>query len=536
MKKWLTTGVLTACLLALAGPGSSLQEAASGSGAVVFRDVNVVPMTTETVLEHRDVFVSGGKITRIAATGAAAPSGARIIEGHGRYLLPGLMDMHVHMDDDKCVPFYLAYGITRVRNMSADGDHYNRRRRIAEGAIPGPVMYTAGPALTSNNPDYEFNVTSPEQARTRVREAKAAAADWIKTIRLESEIFAAILDEAHLVNLPVGGHLPSLSTPILEIYRSGLRSHEHVAEVFTSASFFNLVPDETKLPDVARQIKATGITISTILHRETTWWKMRQQGDAYLTAERLAEIQELTGPAGVVEARQYLEGLKTETPQVRDRTVRIHSNIPFLLKMVKALQDAGVPLVIGTDSHFYFSVAGQSLHDELDLLHAAGLTPYQALRIATVNGAALLGASGRLGTVEPGKIADLVLVDGNPLAALKGLRAPAGVLLEGRWFDRVALDGLLQNGMYTKEEAAAINAAMARNKEAFAGYVGLEPPRRGCAVHLPCARDDLPGRGPPHFSQQGRRAEEPGIRSCQQRRVELRDFQRHTGHPGTSPV
>lgn len=432
------------CLLALAGSARVSAQAANASESIVFRNVNVLPMTSETILKHRDVFVSAGKITRIVASGGRIPKGTKVIDGGGRYLLPGLVDMHVHMDDDRVAPLYLVYGVTRVRNMSAHGDQYSRRKRIAEGAITGPVMYTAGPALMSNNPNpsYEFNVTTPEQARARVREAKAAGADWIKTMRLDPDIFAAILDEAVKQGLPVGGHLPSLSTPILEIYRSGLRSHEHVAEVFTSASFFNIVPDETKLADVGRQIKATGITISTILHREVAWWQMRQEGDAYLNDARVAELQWFVGTNGLKEAREFIAGLKTEAPEVKERTTRIQSNIPFILKIVKALHDAGVPLVIGTDSHFYFSFAGVSLHEEMDMLQEAGLTPYQALRVATVNAARLLAAFDQLGTVEEGKTADLVLAATNPLANPRTLRTPAGVMVAGRWYDRIMLDKL----------------------------------------------------------------------------------------------
>lgn len=444
---WSARGVLAVCLLAVAAPGWNAAQAAKNEKVIVFRGVNVVPMTSQAILQRRDVFVSGGTITRIAPTGAALPKGAQVIEGRGRYLLPGLMDMHVHMEDDRCAPFYVAYGVTRVRNMSADGDHYNRRKRIADGAIVGPVMYTSGPALTSTQPDYAFNVASPEQARERVREAKAAGADWIKTMRLDPEIFAAILEEARKQGLPVGGHLPSLTQPILDIYRSGLRSHEHVAEVFTSASFFHITPDESKLPEVAREIQASGITISTILHREAKWWQMRQQKEAYLTDARVAEMNAFVGPAGLEEARKFIAGLENEDPAARDRTTRIHSNIPFILKIVKALHDAGVPLVIGTDSHFYFSFAGVSLHEEMELLRQAGLTPYQALRIATVNAARLLEASDRLGTIEEGKTADLVLAEANPLTDLQTLRSPAGVMVEGRWYDRSALNGLLKSAI-----------------------------------------------------------------------------------------
>ncbi|MCI0488870.1 MAG: LpqB family beta-propeller domain-containing protein [Blastocatellia bacterium] len=413
---------------------------------VVFTHVNVIPMDREVVLEDMNVVVSDGKI---AALGRAAdvriPAGAKVIDSRGKFLIPGLMDMHTHMGTDQYAPLYLAYGITRVRNMSQseDGDHYNRRRRIADGTITGPVVYSSGPIMVSNNPAYAFNVSSAEQGRELVRKSKADGADWIKTARMDMDIFHAILDEARKQGLPVGGHLPSLSAPILEIYRSGFRSHEHVTEVFTSESFFNISPDETKLKAVAQQIKETGIIISTILHREMTWKRMREEGDAYLTDARVAELQRFTGEKGVKAAREFLENLKKEDEKARERTGKILGNIPFILKIVKALNDAGVPLVIGTDSHFYFSFAGLSLHDELDLLLEAGLTRYEALRVATYNAALLLDALDKLGTISVGIEADLVLVNSNPLTDIKTLRRPAGVMKQGRWFDRKELDALL---------------------------------------------------------------------------------------------
>ncbi|MCI0662388.1 MAG: amidohydrolase family protein [Acidobacteria bacterium] len=420
---------------------------------LVFTRVNVIPMDRKVVLEDMNVVVSEGKI---AAIGRAAdmriPTGAKVIDSRGKFLLPGLMDMHTHMETDQCASLYPAYGITRVRNMipSDDGDHYNRRRRIADGTITGPVVYSSGPALMSNNPDYKFNVSSAEQARELVRKSKADGADWIKTIRMDMDIFHAILDEARKHGLPVAGHLPSLSAPTLEIYRSGFRSHEHVAEVFTSKSFFDLSPDESKLKTVAQQIKETGIIISTILHRETTWKRMREERDAYLTDARVAELQRFTGEKGVKAAREYLENLKKEDEKARERTGKIYRNIPFILKVVKALNDAGVPLVIGTDSHFYFSFAGRSLHEELDLLLEAGLTRYEALRVATYNAAILLDALDKLGTISVGKEADLMLANSNPLTDIKTLRTPAGVMKQGRWFDRKELDGLLKKATLTK--------------------------------------------------------------------------------------
>lgn len=436
----------------LLGSIGSAFTLAQGKTTVVFTHVNVIPMDREIVLEDMNVVINEGKIAAIGrASDVRIPAGAQVVDSSGKYLLPGLMDMHAHLEDDKCAPLYLVYGVTRVRNMSADGDHYNRRQRIANGTIMGPVMYTAGPAIMANNPDYQFNVTSAEQARELVRKCKADGADWIKTMRMDIDIFYAILDEAHKQGLPVGGHLPRLSAPILEIYRSGFRSHEHVAEVFTAKYFFDLSPDETKLKTAAQQIKETGITISTILHRETIWKRMREEGDSYLTDARVAELQKYSGEQGVKAAREFLESAKKTDEKARERTSKIDRNLPFILKIVKALNDAGVPLVIGTDSHFFFSFGGISLHKELDLLLEAGLTHYEALRIATYNAAKLLDALDRLGTISVGKEADLVLVNNNPLTDIKTLRTPMGVMKQGRWFDRKKLDDMLKDSTFSSK-------------------------------------------------------------------------------------
>ena len=201
---------------------------------VAFVGASLVPMDRDGVIEDQVLLVRDGRISAIGDRGAIAiPEEALRIEAEGKYLVPGLIDSHVHLDDDTGLGVYLAHGVTTVRQMHGTPEHLKRRAAVNAGTKLGPTVYSAGPSIVSVSPEYEFNVATPEQARERVRWIKAQGADWVKTVGLDRPIFEALLEEAQLQGIPVGGHVPSLEWPFEEIYSSGMRSHEHIKEVYT---------------------------------------------------------------------------------------------------------------------------------------------------------------------------------------------------------------------------------------------------------------------------------------------------------------
>ena len=435
-------------LTLLLGFSAAGSEGPEESAATVFRNVNVVPMDREVVLKNMTVVVRGDKIAVIGKTeDVAVPHGANMIDGQGKYLLPGLMDMHVHLDldSDRRLGLYLAHGVTTVRNMAGTSDTLELRTKIATGELLGPAIYTSGPTLV--NQDYgvpqSFHASTRDVAREEVRRLKREGYDWVKIVRLDRDVFEAVLDEARLQEMPVGGHLPSLEWPLEEIYTSGLVSHEHIKEVFTSQGGTDRTCDESRIRELARVARAANLSVSSIIQRETVFRQMWQQKDDYLTAEQVEEIKKYTGEEGLKGARDYIENAKEQSVVAAPQTMENVANETCTLKILKYFFEEGVNVVVGTDSHLFFAYGGITLHEELDLFLKAGLTPFEALRTVTKNPAKLLAAEDRLGTLAVGKAADLVLADGNPLEDISALRTPAGVMVRGRWLSREDLDRLL---------------------------------------------------------------------------------------------
>ena len=301
---------------------------------------------------------------------------------------------------------------------------------------------------------------TPEAARSVARQMAEAGFDLIKVVftHENKEGFKALLEEARKQGLRVGGHLPNPEWPLEEIYRSGMVSHEHAFEILTSSGGLQGKTDEGDLRSLLKKIDGTGITVSTLVVGIVKVAKVWEKGAGYLTKEKEREVVQNTGKAGLEDLRAEIEYLINLD---EDERKRFQVNLPFLLHVLKELNANGVNLVIGTDSHLGDVFGGSSLHDELDLLVRAGFFPYEALRVATVNGAKLMDALGKegtatVGTVSVGKIADLVLADENPLGNLNTLRRPAGVMVRGKWLDREELNGLLKGepqGSWNNESA-----------------------------------------------------------------------------------
>jgi imidazolonepropionase-like amidohydrolase len=399
---------------------------------VVFRGVNVVPMDDERVLRDRTVVVQGGRIAAIEGAGTAAyPESARVIEGKGRYLFPGLMDLHTHPDTPRSLELYLAHGVTTIRDMGGDPSHLARRELVGSGALPGPSLYVAGPPLYVEGEAGDQRLHDPEAARQTVREIAAAGYDLVKIVRLDPPTaVGAVIDEARRAGLRVAGHLPSFSWSLDELAGSGMFSVEHITEVTWLA--FHGRTEAAEIPAAVETLRAGGIAVGTLFTSGLRAKRMIELGKAYLDSSDAAEMALWCGPNAAGGARSYLEFLAgREAWEIERRKI----DRGFAMQFLRALYRAGVPLLAGTDSQTPWAIAGRSLHDELALLVEAGLTPYEALRTATVLGATALGIEAEAGTIRSGGRADLLLVAENPLDELATLRHPEGVVAAGRWYD-----------------------------------------------------------------------------------------------------
>jgi imidazolonepropionase-like amidohydrolase len=419
--------------------------------ALVLQGVNVIPMDREIVLEDMTVVVENGRIAALGASDwVAVPSSARRVEAGGAYLLPGLVEMHVHLRERSVVGRYLAHGFTTVRDMNGRlGDTLAWRAEVEAGTLAGPRIFAAGPTLQAGAPeDDPYRVATPTQAREAVRKVKAAGYDLVKVYRVEREPFFALMDEARQQNIPVAGHHPdvihdgSYEAPLdlttEEVTAAGMVSLEHLDELVGASLRMEL--DRARLRPLAELLRAGGTAVTTLLGQDFLVQAIRRQGPTYLTGEREAEIRSTFGEEAVARTRQQIDFIASKVPRnIQDLGAAIPK---FSLLMLRTFHEAGVDLLIGTDSHNPLVPAGRSALDEMDLFVEAGLRPWDALRTATWTAAKVLGELTHLGSVAVGKEADLLLVESNPLDDLATLRRPVGVIARGRYYDRAALAAL----------------------------------------------------------------------------------------------
>jgi imidazolonepropionase-like amidohydrolase len=451
----------------------------SASTAVAITHVTVIdatgtpPQADMTVIVHDQRIAKLGKSSEVRA-----PVNAVIVNGRGKYLIPGLWDMHVHTvfgdwlprDERVVLPLFVANGVTGVRDMGGDLDVLKEwRAQIAAGRLLGPRMFIAGPMLDGPTPRFPSSapVANAADGRRVVDDLKARGVDFIKIQSLiPRDGYFAAADEAKKLGLTFVGHVPD-AVRASEASDAGQKSIEHFTGIFEGCS---TIEDQ-----LIKGPKSVGRNVSTydparakaliaLMARNRTWqvptlvWERGQWlvDDIDLSHDPLTKYapaawKDRTWPMFV---RAILQDMDTDPLPVRKTFVQME------LDMTLAMFRAGVPFMAGTDTAAGVHVfPGFSLHDELALFVRAGLTPMQALQTATRNPAEFMDRLADLGTVERGKLADLVLLDANPLDDIANTRRIRAVVLAGRYLDRAALDRLLQG----VEKAAAEPESAARH-------------------------------------------------------------------------
>ena len=415
--------------LALGEPDSVLKpllpRLARGNRTVTaFRDVNVIPMDSARVLPHQTVVVSG---SRIVAFGPAAktviPTGATVIDGTGRYLIPGLIDMHFHMPSpginwtevDAYLEFFVANGVTTVRSTIGSPDHPIVRRRMQRGEILSPSLYLASPPIGAKN------TASPEEGRRKIFHYRSDGFDCIKLFEIaDTTLFGAVTGACREAWLPCFGHVDR-ALGLARALRS-MRSIEHLGPYLT--------PEGTPVPTLAGDVAAT--------RAARVWNCPTQFFHECLYSRDLAKVGSY---AGVSLVRQ---SVRDEWNRQKTEAIGKHADKEAELatrrRIIKALRDGGVRLLVGSDSPGDFRVPGFAMVEEMRSLHRAGMTPYEVLDSATRLPADYFSALREFGTVEVGKRADLILLNANPLQDIDAVLDQAGVMLRGAWLPRSVLD------------------------------------------------------------------------------------------------
>lgn len=432
-----TTLVCVACLWSVVAAAEGL--------AIAITDVSLVPMDSERVVPGQTVLIRGGRIVEIAASETMVVDEAvRRIDGRGRYLMPGLAEMHAHVppqaDDPQWIQdvlyLYVANGITFARSMLGAPHHLPLRDRAARGEIIAPRIYTSGPSLNGNS------VNSPAHGRAMVAAQQAAGYDFLKIHPgLDRERFDAIVAEAHARGISFGGHV-SNKVGLARALEARQATIDHLDEYIPALlrddspkagmapMFFgwNLADevDEAKIAPVARRTFEAG---TWVVPTESLMQHVMLPSHPIEALLARPEMRYMPGAtiSQWVQATRNFRSQSDYDPQLAERFIEVRA------KLIKALHDEGAGLLLGSDAPQIFNVPGFAIHHELRMLIAAGLTPYDALATGSLNVARFLGEEQEFGTVAVGRRADLILLEANPLEDIAHLQRRAGVLLAGRW-------------------------------------------------------------------------------------------------------
>lgn len=437
------------CLL----PGIS-----AAADSLLIKNIRLIAMTgpEPEVLPGYSVRIEQGVIREVGPVSqVSAGAGAEVLDGQGQYLLPGLIDVHVHVWDKAELPAYLAYGVTAVRNASGMPFHLDYARAISAGELTGPFLLTTGPILNSPGPNQQANhklVITADEAVAAVRDQYQQGFRHIKVYsNLSRAAYEAILAEAAELGMTVMGHSPEglrdegiptekpFNIAFEEILDDGLVTLEHMETIVWHGLYDAL--DEDRLRALAREIAAQGNAVTpTLLAHHNLAEVARTQG-AYLQRPGT----EMLNPF-IAALEQPLYDFWSSQP-VGSR----HEQDVFYQQATRMMQEEGVMLLAGSDAGIFTNIPGESLLDELDLMVAGGLTPFQAIQTATANAGWRLPLEGR-GVIRAGHPADLILVENNPLDDVRALRTLSGVVAQGHWYDRDGLADLRAQATQTSVE------------------------------------------------------------------------------------
>jgi imidazolonepropionase-like amidohydrolase len=438
----------------------------------VIKNVSVIPMTKEIVLKNKTVTIEGNKILSIENSGAAIPKGATVIDGTSKYLMPGLFDMHVHFFNEqgelkntteKELKVMLANGLTTARVMAGHPNYLEAKVNVKVGKWAGPDLVVASPQLAGRWPwptdfkNFEL-VDTKEKAIAAVKKFKAEGYDAIKiTFMVSKPVFDAVAETAKTEGIQLIGHVgPRVKLPAALAIK---QQNEHMDEFIDmllpdtsynhgeSVSDMNLwrmnawatVPylDEKKIPALVKMVKESGIYVTP-----TNFFFVSCFGTAYTDEVYKNRPDYKYIPSAILPEKWKIKEMNRN---MKIPEASLKKYVYLRKKMVYELWKGGVPLMTGSDSPEWFLVPGFATHDEIGMFVEAGLTPFAALQTATVNPAKYLGLN--KGTVEKGKIADLVLLDKNPLENISNTKLINGVMKNGIWYNKQTIDKMLEEAL-----------------------------------------------------------------------------------------
>ena len=422
---------------------------------IVFRSVNVIPMDSERVLENQTVVVKNGVITSVGdQLKVKYDKNALVIDAKGKYLMPGLAEMHAHVPpvDDiepmkETVLLFALKGVTTIRGMLGHPRHLELRSKLQTGEILGPRFYTSGPSFSGNT------VKTAEVGAAMVRQQKQAGYDFLKLHPgLTKETFAAIVKTAKEVNIPFAGHV-SYDVGIWRAIDAGYATIDHLDGFVESLvpGIENITEQQNGLFAMFSADKADSgriLNLMTALRNKGIWvvptqalaerWFAPDKSPESLQNEPEMKYMQPSTLTSWVNAKKNLMNNPNYDHAALNRFIHLRR------KLIYECNKNGVGLLLGSDAPQVFDVPGFSIHHELRYMVDAGLTPYEALRSGTVNVGVFYKNAGKMGTIKQGSLSDLILLSGNPLKDIKQTMNIEGVMVGNRWLSKPFIDAELK--------------------------------------------------------------------------------------------
>ncbi len=434
--------VLTAC--------NQAQEK-SNSGALLLSNVNVIDVRKGTIIDHQHIVIDSGKIKQITGTALNPQNFGEHIDGTGKFVLPGLAEMHAHIPPPTTSPkrleetlfLYLSNGITTIRGMLGAPNHLELREQVKKGEVLGPRIFTSSPSLNGNS------VSSEEEAIAKVTAYQKDGYDFLKIHPgIKRNVFDSLVKTANEVGIPFAGHVP-VDVGIRHALESSFASIDHIdgfLEGLVPASE-NVTPSEngffgynfTSLAD------ASQIDELVALSKEHKVWIVPTQSlferwFAPVSVDILLQQPEMKYmPVSTLKNWERIKLNSTGPDSGFDET-QWESFISIRRQLLKALQEDGQGILLGSDAPQLFNVPGFSIHHEIEGMERAGLTPLEIIQSGTINPARFFGMEEDFGEIKEGLAADLIVLEANPLQNLSSLKNISGVVLQGKWLSKEKID------------------------------------------------------------------------------------------------
>lgn len=430
------------------------KETKANSADIIFKGAQVLSMESEEILANQNVWIREGKIFK-RGTEWEIPAEATVIDATGKYLMPGISEMHAHIPvaregNDELVRetlfLYLANGITTIRGMLGNPYHLELKRQVAKGEILSPRIYTSGTSVNGNT------VPSIEVADENIRAQKVAGYDFLKLHPgLKKEVFDEVVHTAKEVGILYAGHV-SIDVGIRHALNSDYASVDHLdgyVEGLVPASagldpntngFFGFNFSEAVnldlMDELAKLTKEKGVAVVPTQTLFTRWLsptppeEMAAQPEMkYMNPRTLSNWKK--GKFSLLSNKDYSE-------ERYDKFLSIRQHI------IQKLHEAEVLFLLGSDAPQVFNVPGFSIHHEIQSIIDAGISPYEVLKSGTVNPAAYFGQEGEYGQIIVGASADLILSEENPLQNPGSIKDNLGVMVRGKWLSRDMIDKRLK--------------------------------------------------------------------------------------------